>query len=44
MKMETVAIYGAGAIGAYFVWGLQEKLGDQLCVVAKGERRERTAQ
>jgi len=41
MKIETVAIYGVGAIGAYFVWGLQEKLGDQLCVVAKGERRER---
>ena len=41
MKMKTVAIYGVGAIGAYFVWGLQEKLGDQLCVVAKGERRER---
>lgn len=25
MKMETVAIYGVGAIGAYFVWGLQSR-------------------
>lgn len=41
MKIEKVALLGAGAVGAYFVWGLAEKLGDNFCVVAKGERKKR---
>lgn len=41
MKIKTVAILGAGAIGAYFIWGMSEKLGENLWVVADGERRER---
>lgn len=41
MKIQTVAILGAGAIGAYFIWGLQEKLGENLWVVADGPRAER---
>jgi 2-dehydropantoate 2-reductase len=41
MKINTVAVLGAGAIGAYFIWGLSEKLGDNLWVIADGERRER---
>lgn len=41
MKMQTVAILGAGAIGGYFIWGLSEKLGENLWVVAEGERKER---
>lgn len=41
MKIETVALLGAGAVGAYFIWGLSERLGDNFCVVAKGERKER---
>ncbi|MCD8330277.1 MAG: 2-dehydropantoate 2-reductase [Lachnospiraceae bacterium] len=41
MKKNTVAVLGVGAIGGYFIWGLSEKLGDQLWVVADGERKER---
>lgn len=41
MKIRTVAILGAGAIGGYFIWGLSEKLGDNLWVIADGERKER---
>ena len=41
MKINTVAIIGAGAIGAYFVWGLNDKLKDNLWVIADGERKER---
>ena len=39
--IQTVAILGAGAVGGYFVWGLSEKLGENLWVIAKGERKER---
>lgn len=41
MEMKTVAILGAGAIGGYFIWGLSEKLGENLWVVAEGDRKER---
>lgn len=41
MKIEKVALLGAGAVGAYFIWGLSEKLGENFCVVAKGERKNR---
>lgn len=41
MKIQKVALLGAGAVGAYFIWGLSEKLGDNFCVVAKGERKQR---
>ena len=40
-KIEKVALFGAGAVGAYFIWGLMDKLGENFCVVAKGERKER---
>lgn len=41
MKIGTVALLGVGAVGAYFVEGLQEKLGAKFCVVAEGERAAR---
>lgn len=41
MKIETAALIGAGAVGAYFVWGLSEKMGSNFFVVADGERKER---
>lgn len=41
MRIKKVALLGAGAVGAYFVWGLSEKMGDDFCVVAKGERKKR---
>lgn len=41
MELKTVALIGAGAIGSYFIAGLSEKLGDNLWIVAEGERKER---
>ena len=41
MKIEKVALLGAGAVGAYFIWGLSEKLGENFCVIAKGNRKKR---
>ncbi len=43
MNIRTVAVFGAGAVGCYFLWGLAEKLGENLWLVADGERRERYA-
>lgn len=40
-QIKTVAILGVGAVGSYFAWGLQEKLGENLWIIAKGERKER---
>ncbi len=44
MEIKTVAILGAGAIGGYFIWGLEQKLGENLWVVAQGERKQRLEQ
>lgn len=44
MRLEKVAIIGAGAIGSYFIAGLSEKLGENLWIVAQGERRTRLSQ
>ena len=41
MKLEKVAVIGAGTIGSYFIDGLSEKLGQNLWVIAQGERKER---
>ena len=41
MQIRTVALLGAGAVGAYFIWGLSKMMGDDFCVVANGERKER---
>ena len=41
MKIRTAAILGAGAIGCYFIAGLSERLGDNLWVIAEGERAAR---
>ena len=40
-EIKTVAILGSGAVGAYFIWGLSEKLGNNLWIIADGERRKR---
>lgn len=40
-EIKTVAVMGSGAVGSYFIWGLSEKLGENLWVIADGERRER---
>lgn len=41
MEIKKVAIIGAGAIGSYFIAGLSDKLGENLCIVAEGERNQR---
>ncbi len=41
MKIKTVAVIGAGAVGSYVIWGLSDKLGADLWVIAEGERAER---
>ncbi len=43
MKIQNVALVGAGAIGAYFIWGLADKLGEHFSVIASGERKQRLA-
>ena len=40
MEIQRVALLGAGAVGAYFIWGLSEKMGDHFCVIASDERKE----
>lgn len=41
MKIRKVALLGAGAIGGYMVWGMQNSLKDNLVTVAEGTRAER---
>lgn len=41
MKMQTVAVLGAGAVGSYVIWGLADKPGIRLRVLAEGERAAR---
>ena len=41
MKIKKVALLGAGAVGAYFVWGLAEKQDIDFCVIAKDARKAR---
>ncbi len=41
MKIETVAILGAGAIGSYFIYGFSAASNIDFCLIAKGERKER---
>ena len=41
MKIRSVAVMGAGAVGAYFVYGLTGKKDIDFCVIADGERKKR---
>lgn len=41
MTIKKVALLGAGAVGAYFIWGISPMLGDDFCVIAKGDRKQR---
>ena len=40
-KYQTIAILGAGAVGAYLIWGLSQKDHIDFCVTASGERKQR---
>ncbi len=41
MKIQKVALMGAGAVGSYFVQGMTGKEGIDFCLVASGDRAER---
>lgn len=41
MKIQSVAVLGAGAVGSYVIWGLSEKKDIKLGVIAGGERAAR---
>ncbi len=41
MKIKSCAILGTGAVGAYFLYGLSDLLGENLMVVASGDRKQR---
>lgn len=41
MKIQSVAVLGAGAVGSYVIWGLSERKDIKLGVSAEGERAER---
>lgn len=41
MEIKSVAILGAGAIGAYFVYGFSAAQNIDFCLIAKGERKDR---
>lgn len=41
MEIRSVAVLGAGAVGSYVIWGLEESQKVKLGVVADGERSRR---
>ncbi|MBR0173078.1 MAG: ketopantoate reductase family protein [Lachnospiraceae bacterium] len=41
MKIQTAALMGAGAIGAYFILLMTESMGERFCLVASGERKKK---
>lgn len=41
MKIRSVAVLGAGAVGAYIIWGVSKCKDIKLGVIAEGERAER---
>lgn len=41
MKIQSVAVLGAGAVGSYVIWGLSHKKDIRLGVIAEGERVDR---
>lgn len=44
MEFKKIAVLGAGAVGAYLIWGLSKRADVELCVVAEGERKARLEQ
>ena len=41
MKIKTVAVLGAGAVGSYVIWGLSRRKDIRLGVLAEGKRAEK---
>ena len=44
MKIRSVAVLGAGAVGSYVIWGLSQRQDIRLGVIAEGERNRRLQQ
>ena len=44
MKIQKVALLGAGAVGSYVIWGLSRCPGVQFGIIAEGSRAERLRQ
>ena len=44
LKIQNVALIGAGAVGGYFIWGLNGKKDINFSIIAEGERKERLEQ
>lgn len=44
MQIKSVAVLGAGAVGAYVIWGLSSRKDIRLAVIAEGPRAERLKQ
>lgn len=40
-KIMNIGLIGAGAVGAYFIWGFQNSESVKVTVLAEGERKER---
>ena len=41
MKIHSVAVLGAGAVGSYVIWGLSEKKDISLSVIGFRPKRKR---
>ena len=41
IEIKTVGMIGAGAVGAYFLWGMRNLPREDICLIARGERKER---
>ena len=41
MKIKSVAVLGAGAVGSYVIWGLSRRKDIRLGVLAEGKRAEK---
>jgi 2-dehydropantoate 2-reductase len=38
MRIKSVAVLGAGAVGSYIIWGLSNRKDIKLGVIAEGEK------
>lgn len=41
MKIKTVAVLGAGAVGSYVIWGLSNRKDIRLGVIVEGGTRRK---
>jgi len=44
MDIKKIGIFGLGAVGSYVLYGLQDKKEPEICVIAKGARKEKLEQ